>query len=132
MKKMKKCAGILLMLAVLVGFTSCQDDETIFDKVVGRTWVGDLGFGPNNDLVESGVYLGGDGFGTDEQLYVRDKTPRGTYNITWEVVDGSIFIRYGNRAAIRELRNVYVSNGQINAALFVDRVFVADVVLRRD
>ena len=41
MKLIRKYAGFLLMLTLLVGFTSCEDDETIFDHIVGRTWVGD-------------------------------------------------------------------------------------------
>ncbi len=41
----KRYAGILMMLTLLVGFTSCEDDETIFDDdLMGRTWVGDLWF----------------------------------------------------------------------------------------
>lgn len=44
MKNLKKYVGVLMLLTLLVGFTSCEDDETIFDRIVGRTWVGDLGF----------------------------------------------------------------------------------------
>ena len=42
MKLIKKYAGFLLMLTLLVGFTSCEDDEAIYDDLMGRTWVGDL------------------------------------------------------------------------------------------
>ena len=49
MKLIKKYAGFLLMLTLLVGFTSCEDDEDIYDDLMGRTWVGDLGFGTNRD-----------------------------------------------------------------------------------
>ena len=31
MKLIKKYAGFLLMLTLLVGFTSCEDDEDIYD-----------------------------------------------------------------------------------------------------
>lgn len=37
-------ARAVLLLVVVMGFTACQEDETIFDRIVGRTWVGDLGF----------------------------------------------------------------------------------------
>lgn len=30
MKMIKRYAGILMMLTLLVGFTSCEDDEDIF------------------------------------------------------------------------------------------------------
>lgn len=130
-KKLQKTAFILLMFAVLIGFTSCQKDETIFDKIVGRTWVGDLWFGSDQSPIESGVYLGGDGFGTDEQRFFNNGKYHDTYNITWEVSNGTIIIRYGNRADTRELRNAYVSNGQINADLYINGRLVDDIVLKR-
>ena len=40
MKNLKKYVGVLMLLFLLVGFTSCEDDETIFDRIVGRTWIG--------------------------------------------------------------------------------------------
>lgn len=128
-KKFRKFSAILLMFAVLIGFTSCQKDETIFDKIVGRTWVGDLGFGSDQDPIESGVYFGGDGFGTDEQVFFNDGKFHDTYNITWEVSDGTIYIRYGNRAPKRELRNAYVSSGRIKASLYINGVFINDIEL---
>ena len=39
MKNLKKYVGVLMLLSLLVGFTSCEDDETIFDRIVGRTWI---------------------------------------------------------------------------------------------
>ena len=49
MKMIKRYAGILMMLTLLVGFTSCEDDEDIYDDLMGRTWVGDLWFGSDNE-----------------------------------------------------------------------------------
>ena len=45
MKMIKRYAGILMMLTLLVGFTSCEDDEDIYDDMMERTSVGDLWFG---------------------------------------------------------------------------------------
>ena len=39
MEMIKKYAGILMMLTLLVGFTSCEDDEDIYDDLMGRTWL---------------------------------------------------------------------------------------------
>lgn len=36
MKLIKKYAGFLLMLTLLVGFTSCEDDEDIYDDLMGE------------------------------------------------------------------------------------------------
>ena len=72
MKLIKKYAGFLLMLTLLVGFTSCEDDEDIYDDLMGRTWVGDLGFGTNRDPIESGIRLDNNGLGIDYQVYDYD------------------------------------------------------------
>ena len=34
MKNLKKYVGVLMLLTLLVGFTSCEDDETIFGGVL--------------------------------------------------------------------------------------------------
>ena len=34
MKMIKRYAGILMMLTLLVGFTSCEDDEDIYDEKI--------------------------------------------------------------------------------------------------
>ena len=39
MKLIKKYAGLLLMLTLLVGFTSCEDDEDLEERMFGRVWV---------------------------------------------------------------------------------------------
>lgn len=35
MEMIKRYAGILMMLTLLVGFTSCEDDEDIYDDLMG-------------------------------------------------------------------------------------------------
>lgn len=63
MKMIKRYAGILMMLTLLVGFTSCEDDEDIYDDLMGRTWVGDLWFGSDYNPIESGIRLDNNGLG---------------------------------------------------------------------
>lgn len=43
MKMIKKYASILMMLTLLVGFTSCEDDEDFEELLIGVTWGGDFG-----------------------------------------------------------------------------------------
>lgn len=125
MRTLRKYGSVLLLLTVLIGFTSCEDDETIFDEIVGRTWVGDLGFESNDSFrapLGSSVYFGSDGFG-DDQLYYLDDTgdPYGNpLRLQWRVADRSIFIDYGRVAPLRELRDVYVRNGRLNGSLYID------------
>lgn len=132
MRTVKKYVGILLMLTLFVGFTSCEDDEDIFDEVVGRTWVGDLGFSSFDDFrepLESGIYLGSDGFGEDKLLYYDNGDYYDTLRLQWSVRGGSIFIDYGNAALPRELRNVYFSRGRLTASLYIDGRYFDEVEL---
>ena len=75
MEMIKKYAGILMMLTLLVGFTSCEDDEDIYDDLMGRTWVGDLWFGSDNNPIESGIRLDNNGLGIDYQVFDYDGRP---------------------------------------------------------
>lgn len=43
MKMIKKYASILMMLTLLAGFTSCEDDEDFEELLIGVTWGGDFG-----------------------------------------------------------------------------------------
>ena len=65
---------LLLVLTMLaVGFSSCEeDDETIYDYLIGRTWVGSLGFAVGPYDVESGVTFKGNEYAIDEQYYYGD------------------------------------------------------------
>lgn len=124
-------ARALLLLVVVMGFTACQEDETIFDRIVGRTWVGDLGFVDDyDDELESGVTFDGNGFGEDEQ--------RCNYNheriylpIRWEIEGGTLFLDYGNRFPLLELRGVYVSGRYLTGTLYVEGASEGSVSLER-
>lgn len=132
MNTVKKYAGILMMLMLLVGFTSCEDDESIFDEVVDHTWVGDLGFSSDDRErapLESGIYLGPDGFGDDRLCYYDTGRLYETIKLKWSVGGGAIYLDYGNVAAPRELRNVYVSRGRLSASLYIDGRYYDEVEL---
>ena len=83
MKMIKRYAGILMMLTLLVGFTSCEDDEDIYDDLMGRTWVGDLWFGSDYNPIESGIRLDNNGLGIDYQVYDYDGRPAGDLPFRW-------------------------------------------------
>lgn len=127
--KMATYTKALLLLVVLMGVTACQDDETIYDRIVGRVWVGDLGFGSDNDPIESAVNLGGDGFGTDDQWCYEHNEPMDLLNIRWWIEDGSLFIDYGRLAGRREIRYVYVSKGRLSGDLYINNTFFDTVTL---
>ena len=97
MKNLKKYVGVLMLLTLLVGFTSCEDDETIFDHIVGRTWVGDLGFWVDNSPVESGITFKSNGFGVDEQWYYDWDRVAAVLDVRWWIEDGDLFLDYGKK-----------------------------------
>ena len=132
---MKKLFFALCMLLTAITFASCEadDDETIFDSLVGRVWIGDLGMVDRGGYaLESGVYFGGDGFGTDELVYYDNGQPFGVYNIQWEAYDGNVYISYGNMAPPRELHGVRIRRGQLTAALYIDGNYYNSVTLRME
>ena len=92
MEMIKKYAGILMMLTLLVGFTSCEDDEDIYDDLMGRTWVGDLWFGSDNNPIESGIRLDNNGLGIDYQVFDYDGRPAGDLPFRWWVDYGTLYL----------------------------------------
>ena len=70
MKLIKKYAGLLLMLTLLVGFTSCEDDEDLEERMFGRVWVGDVGMSAGNGrILYSEFTFDPDGFGEEYQFF---------------------------------------------------------------
>jgi hypothetical protein len=70
MKLIKKYAGLLLMLTLLVGFTSCEDDEDLEERMFGRVWVGDVGMNAvNGRILYSEFTFDPDGFGEEYQFF---------------------------------------------------------------
>lgn len=92
MEMIKRYAGILMMLTLLVGFTSCEDDEDIYDDLMGRTWVGDLWFGSNNNPIESGIRLDNNGLGIDYQVFDYDGRPVICHSVGGWIMEHCILI----------------------------------------
>ena len=121
------------MLLTAVSFLSCEDDDddTIFDRIVGRVWIGDLGMIDQGGFaLESGIYFGTDGFGKDDLRYYDNGQPFGVYNIQWEAYDGNIYINYGNMAPPRELHDVRVRRGELTGTLYIYGNYNGRVTLR--
>ncbi|MDD3037167.1 hypothetical protein [Bacteroides sp.] len=118
MKTLKKYAGVLMMLTLLVSFTSCEDDETIFDRIVGRTWIGDLGFYVNGEPVESGITFKSNGFGVDEQFYYDWGDRAAVLDVRWWIDHGDLYLDYGNRYPLLVLEAVYVDGRYLTGRLY--------------
>lgn len=118
------------MLLAAVGFSSCEnDDDDLYDTLTGRVWAGDLGFYQDGYALDSYVYFGADGFGSDELCYADNGRLLDTLNIQWDAYDDKIYISYGRADYPRELRNVYIRRGRLTGELFIDGQYYDRVTL---
>ena len=97
------------MLLAAVGFSSCEnDDDDLYDTLTGRVWAGDLGFYQDGYALDSYVYFGADGFGSDELRYADNG----------RLLD-TVYIDYGRVDLPRELRRVHIRRGMLTADLYI-------------
>lgn len=135
---MKKILWTVYLVAALAAMSSCSDNDdygygSIYDRIVGRTWVGDLGVTDYAGVpLESGVYFGSDGFGTDEVYYYNHGGYAGTLNILWNAYNGTIYLDYGREALPREVRDVYFRGDELRGELFIYGLYYGPTVLYMD
>lgn len=128
---MKKLFFALCMLLTAATFSACEDDdETLFDQLVGRVWIGDLGMADREFPLESAVYLGADGFGSDDLIYYDNGDSFAVFNIQWDADDDNLYISYGNMAPPRELHDVHLRRGTLTGTLYINGRFYGQVSLR--
>lgn len=122
---------LLLVLTMLaVGFSSCEeDDETIYDYLIGRTWVGSLGFAVGPYDVESGVTFKGNEYAIDEQYYYGDGGRAATLNLRWWIDMGTLYLDYGPDYPLLEIRGVYITGRFLYGELYADGNYEFSVTL---
>ena len=96
---------LFLCLSSIIVFTSCEDDETVFDRIVGYEWVGDLGFADRYGPLESGLFFERNGFGSDAQCYYDDPHGDIIYELPfrWVINGGILSLDYGNDYPLLEI-----------------------------
>lgn len=123
---MKRFLLTICLLLTAVGFSGCSiddnDDDNLYDVLIGRVWCGDLGFFQDGRVpLNSYVYFGADGFGYDELHFVDNDQYLDKLNIQWESNNnGSIWINYGKADFPRELRHAYIRHGVLVGDLHID------------
>ena len=100
MKNLKKYVGVLMLLTLLVGFTSCEDDEDLEERMFGRVWVGDVGMNAvNGRILYSEFTFDPDGFGEEYQFF-RNRELYDHFRFQWYWED-----RYSNNLVLDYGRN---------------------------
>ncbi|MEG1564373.1 MAG: hypothetical protein RR365_11720 [Bacteroides sp.] len=133
---MRKQNGItfLLLTALLLSFTACESDETLFNRLIGRTWVGDLGFSYDHYPVESGLTFKASGFATDEQYFFPEDggDHAVTLDVRWSIANDILYLDYGNGYPLLEVRGFYVSGRFLNGTLYVDGKYDGPLTMEID
>ncbi|MCD8094099.1 MAG: hypothetical protein LUF01_15240 [Bacteroides sp.] len=134
MSKTLKYTKLLILCLGMVMLTSCeQDDDTIFDRLIGYGWAGDLGFSDRyGEPVQSGLLFDSNGFGTDEQCYFDDLNHVAfSLPFRWMISDGVLSLDYGNDYPLLEIYDVFVSGDELDGILYVNGVRDGPVTLYR-
>lgn len=124
---------LLLVLTMLaVGFSSCEeDDETIYDYLIGRTWVGDLGFIDGPYALESGITFKGNDYAVDRQFYYAEDGggEADTLRLNWWIDMGTLYLDYGPDYPLLEIRGVYITGRFLYGELYADGNYEYSVTL---
>lgn len=129
---MKKLCFLLTALCLVSLSAACddEDDTDLGETLVGRLWAGDLGFYDGRIPLDSFIYFGGDGFGSDELRYADNGEFLDRLNIRWWIERRDcLCIDYGALAPLRELCNARVSHGRLSGDLYIDGIYYDHVTL---
>ncbi len=129
----KYSLSLLIILALSLSSCSDQDDDQIYDGLIGQTWVGDLGFYVGNLPVESGITFSGNDYAVDEQYYYNENGGgrAATLTLRWWVEGQSLWLDYGSHYPMLEIRNIRVGNLYLHGSLFADGQFDSDIEMER-
>ena len=121
-----------MMLALIITLTSCenQNDNEIYDALIGRTWVGDLGFTFDNYAVESGITFRGNDFAVDEQYYFGGGRAT-TLDVRWWISHGNLYLDYGSYLPFLEIRNIYVGYSYLDGDFYSDGRYIGRIQIGR-
>ncbi len=131
MKVLNSIKLLLVLTVAVVGFSSCEDNGSIYDELIGRTWIGDLGLAVGPYDVESGITFKGNDYAIDEQYYYEDGGGGRalTLNLRWWIDMDTLYLDYGPGYPMLEIRGVYISGRYLDGELYADGVYQFNVTL---
>ncbi|MDR0939695.1 MAG: hypothetical protein LBN29_10185 [Mediterranea sp.] len=123
MKKIMRCTAAVMLLALIaVSFSACGPDESIEERLFGRSWAGDIGL---NDEYGYSLYsvfqFLPDGTGWEYSYYQDNDERYNTYQFYWQW-DGrgtNIILDYGGNY-VSYMENVYVGGGEMTGIYYND------------
>lgn len=123
MRTVKKYVGILLMLTLFVGFTSCQDEDELEELMIGRTWGGDFGGTATIDGRDYALYseitFSARHTGIENQFLERDRFQ--SLDFDWDWVGSDLRLTYydvyGHYLTTLYLRYVEIHRGVLTGTL---------------
>lgn len=134
MKVLNSIKLLLVLTVAAVSFSSCEDDESIYNDLIYHTWVGDLGLTVGPWDVESGITFKGDDYAIDEQYYYEDG-PGGraaTLDVRWWIDMGTLYLDYGPGYPILQIRGVYINGRYLNGDLYSNGIYQFGVSLKME
>ena len=122
MNSVLKYAKLLFLCLSIIGLTSCEDDDVIFDRLVSSEWIGDLGFADRYGALESGLNFDRNGFGMDYQCYFDDPNAEIAHELPfrWVIDDGILSLDYGNDYPFLEIYDISIDGDELSGVLYVD------------
>lgn len=123
MKAIRKYGSILIMLTLLVGFASCDDEEDLEERMFGRVWVGDIGLNSDGGRpLYSKFVFNPNGFGEESQYYQYNGGWYKTFPFQWywdSRYSRNLILDYG-RNGISYMDDVDVRRGLMTGIYYFD------------
>ena len=114
---------LLLLVVSALAFSSCEDEDSVENAMIGRVWAGDVGLNADNMAPLYSVFeFGADGFGTESQYYQSNDFPYKQFRFQWyweSGYDRNLVLDYGN-FGISYMDNVYISGFYMTGIFYFD------------
>ena len=109
-----------------------QDDNAIYSGLIDNTYFGDLYFYYDDYPVESYITFKTSDYAIDEQYYFDNGDRAATLDVRWWVNNGTLYLDYGKRLPLLQIRNVVVGGLYLYGDLYSDGKYVSSIEMERE